>query len=111
MDTSGLETHRAVVLEILRKEARTCLASFLRLALVGAGTGLALSAAVSALVFVGMGRNVLGVRSTGSRSLIDLAIIGGAFPGLFLLLFGCHNFSTSYRSIEATDMPFAEAMM
>ena len=100
MDTSGLETHRAVVLEIFCKEAATCLASFLRLALVGARTGLTLSAAVSALVFVGMGRNIFGIRSTGSRALIDLAIIGWAFPSLFLLLFECHNFSTRINPLK-----------
>jgi hypothetical protein len=111
MDTSGLETHRTLVLEIFRKAGEICLAPFLRLALVSAGAGLALSAAVSALVFVGMGRNVFRIRSTRSRSLVDLAVIGWAFLSLFALLSGCHNISTSYPSIEATDMPFAEAMM
>jgi len=30
---------------------------------------------------------------------------------LFLLSFGYHNVSKLYPSIEATDMPFAEALM
>ena len=30
---------------------------------------------------------------------------------LFLLLPGCHNFSNRYPSLEATDMPLAEALM
>ena len=89
----------------------TCLASFLRLALVGAGAGLTLLATVSAFVLFGMRWNVFGIWPTGSRAVIDFAVVGRALLSLFLLLFGCHFISTSYLSIEATDMPFAEAMM
>jgi integral membrane sensor domain MASE1 len=83
----------------------------LRLALIGAGAGPAVLATVSALVLVGVRRNVFGIGPTGSRSAIDLAVIGRAFLILILLFFGRHDFSTSYPSMEATDMPFAEAMM
>src|SRR6478672_5176436 len=77
----------------------TWLASFLRLALVGAGAGLTLLATVSAFVLVGVRRNVFGIWLTGSRPVIDFTVISRAFLSLFLLLFGCHFISTSYLSI------------
>jgi hypothetical protein len=83
----------------------------LRLALIGAGARLTLLAAVSAFVLIGMRWNIFWIWPAGSRPVIDFAVVGRAFLSLFLLLPGCHNISTSYPSIEATDMPFAEAMM
>jgi hypothetical protein len=83
----------------------------LRLALVSAGARLAALATVPAFMLFGMRGNIFGIWATGSRPVIDLAIVGWRFACLFLLLSGCHNISTSFPSIEATDMPFAGALM
>jgi len=112
MYAGGPETHRASDLDIFgARERWTRLASFLRLALVGAGAGLTLLATVSAFVLFGMRRNIFGIWPTGSSSVIDFAIVGRAFLSLFLLLIGCHFYLHFVPVVKATDMPFAEAMM
>ena len=68
-------------------------------------------AAVTALMLAGMRRDIFGIGATGSCPTTDLAVVGGCLISLFLLVSGCHNISTSYHESEATDMPFAEAMM
>ena len=112
MNAGGLETHRAAIPErSSRVRTRICLASFLRLALIRAGTRLAVLATVAALMLIRMRRDIFGIGATGSGPGADLAVVGGGLFSLFLLFSGCHNISTSFHETEATDMPFAEAMM
>jgi hypothetical protein len=107
MNTSGAEAH----------SAEGSSGFFGSLALVGAGSGSSAFATITAFVLFGVGRNVLRVGLTGPGSLVSVALFNRVFPllgrilTLFLLSGGCHNISSSYPSIEATDMPFAEALM
>jgi hypothetical protein len=87
------------------------------LALIGAGTRRSALASVTAFVLIGVRRNVFGIRLAGSGPRVPIALFSrssalfGRIPALFLLSCGWHNISNRYPSNEATDMPFAEALM
>jgi hypothetical protein len=55
--------------------------------------------------------DVFGAWLAGPGARIAVALLCRGFCTLFLLSSGWHNISNLYPSIEATDMPFAEAMM
>ena len=61
---------------------------------------------------LGIARDTGDVMNTGSAEAhrTDSCLCRGSRT-LFLLSFGWHNISNLYPSIEATDMPFAEALM
>jgi hypothetical protein len=101
MNTGGPETHRP----------DSCLTSLWRLALIRAGTGRTTLTTVAALVLVWMRRNVLRIRLAGSRTGIAIALLLRGARTLFLFSGRCHVISNLYPSLEATDMPFAEALM
>jgi hypothetical protein len=101
MNTGGAEAHRT----------DSCLAFLGTLALVGARAGRSAFTAVTAFVLVWMGRNVFRIRLTGTSTWIAVALFCRRSCTLFLLSLGWHNISNLYPSIEATDMPSAEALM
>jgi len=101
VNTGSAEAHRI----------DSCLASLRGLALIGARTGKPSLATITALVFAGVRWDVFGVWLAGPGARIAVALFHRGFCNLFLLSPGWHNISDRYPSIEATDMPFAEAMM
>jgi hypothetical protein len=58
-----------------------------------------------------MGWNIFGIRLTGPSARVAVALLCRGSGILFLLSPGWHNISNLYPSIEATDMPSAEALM
>jgi hypothetical protein len=101
VNTGSAEAHRI----------DSCLASLRGLTLIGAGARGSPFTAVTTLVLVRVGRNVFGVWLAGPGARIAVALFSRGSRTLFLLSSGWHNISNRYPSIEATDMPFAEAMM
>jgi hypothetical protein len=104
MNTGSAKAHRT----------DSCLASLGDLALFGTRTGRSPLTTIAALVLFGVGRNVFRVGPTGPGTLVALiavALFGRRSGTLFLFSPGWHNISNLYPSIEATDMPFAEASM
>jgi hypothetical protein len=99
MNTGAAEAHRI----------DSCLASFRDLALVCARTRRPPLSAVIALVLARMGWSVFGVGLARPGALV--AALFCRSGTLFPLSPGWHNISNLYPSIEATDMPFAEALM
>jgi hypothetical protein len=101
VDTGSAEAHRT----------DSCLASLGDLALFGARAGRPSFAPISAFVLAGVRRNVFRVGLAGPGTLVAVTLFRRGFGTLFLLSSGCHNISNLYPPIEATDMPFAEALM
>jgi hypothetical protein len=101
VDTGSAEAHRT----------DSCLASLGDLALFGARAGRPSFAPISAFVLAGVRRDVFRVGLAGPGTLVVVALFRRGFGILFLLSSGCHNISNLYPPIEATDMPFAEALM
>jgi hypothetical protein len=101
VNTGSAEAHRI----------DSCLASLRGLALIGARTRGSPFTTVAALVLGGVRWDVFGVWLAGSGARIAVALLCRGSCTLFLLSSGWHNISNLYPSIEATDMPFAEAMM
>jgi hypothetical protein len=101
VNTGSAEAHRI----------DSCLTTLGGLALVGARTGRPSLAPISAFVLAGVRWNVFRVGLTGPGTLVAVALFCRGFCTLFLLSSGCHNISNLYPPIEATDMPFAEALM
>jgi hypothetical protein len=101
VNTGSAEAHRI----------DSCLASFRGLALIAACTRRSPLAPITTLVLGGVRWDVFCVWPARPRALVAVALFRRGFATLFLLSSGCHNISNRYPSIEATDMPFAEAMM
>src|SRR6202171_5959913 len=100
MNTGSAEAHRI----------DSCLASLRDLALIGARARGSPLTPIAALVLTWVGWNVFEVGLAGSCSRVAIALFCRGSGTLFLLSSGWHNISNSYASIEATDMPFAEAL-
>jgi hypothetical protein len=101
MNTGSAEAHRI----------DSCLASLRGLALVGARTRRSSLTPVAAFVLAWVGWNVFGVWLARPGARVAVALFCRGSGTLFLLSPGWHNISNRYPSIEATDMPFAEALM
>src|SRR6267143_3202045 len=89
----------------------SCLVSFRDLALIGTRTRRSPLAPVTALMLARVGWDVFWVWLSGPGARIAVALFCRRYGTLFPLSPGWHNTSNSYPSIEATDMPFAEALM
>jgi hypothetical protein len=101
VNTGSAEAHRI----------DSCLASFRGLALIAAGTRGSPLPPITALVLDGVRWDVFGVWLARPGARIAVALLCRGFCTLFPLSSGWHNISNRHPSIEATDMPFAEAMM
>jgi hypothetical protein len=89
----------------------SCLATCRGFALIAAGTRGSPFPPIAALVFGGVRWDVFGVWLAGPGPRIAVTLFCRGFCTLFPLSSGWHNISNRHPSIEATDMPFAEAMM
>jgi hypothetical protein len=101
VNTGSAEAHRI----------DSCLGFLRDLALIGAGTRGSPLTPITALVLGRVGWDVFWVWLAGPRARIAVALVCRGFGTLFPLSSGWHNISNLYPSIEATDMPFAEALM
>jgi hypothetical protein len=89
----------------------SCLATWRGFALIAAGTRGSPFPPITTLVLGGVRWDVFGVWLAGPSPRIAVTLFCRGFCTLFPLSSGWHNISNRYPSIEATDMPFAEAMM